>query len=224
MKDLPLAEKFRDILGYGMIIIKKEDNACVLNYYKKFGLIYVVSLMNSYLRTPKLIKFNQLIDILNKRYGTGIEKYPYQIQEFSKDGWLAGFAEADGSFGIVYNKTKTDESGKTITKRQVACRFRIDHRIICPNSNESYEPFLNKKNLATFLKVKLTVVNRTNGNQYFNITAKSRESLSIIKIYFNTYPLISSKYLDYLDWQRVVNLILSQSHYEERGKTKFRFN
>ena len=87
--------------------------------------------------------------------------------------------------------------------------------MICPNSNESYEPFLT--NLATFLKVKLTVVNRTNGKQYFNITAKSRESLSILKFYFNTYPLISSKYLDYLDWQRVVNLILSQSHYEEKN-------
>ena len=41
--------------------------------------------MNSYLRTPKLIKFNELIDTLNSRYGTDIKKYSYQTQCFSKD-------------------------------------------------------------------------------------------------------------------------------------------
>jgi len=41
--------------------------------------------MNSYLRTPKLIKFNELIDILNKKRDLGINKYPLQTQDLSKD-------------------------------------------------------------------------------------------------------------------------------------------
>ena len=97
----------------------------------------------------------------------------------------------------------------------MGCRFRIDQRMICPYANESYKPLL--KDLATFLDVNLKVVNRASGRKYFNITAKSRRSLNIIKNYFNTYPLFSTKYLNYLDWQKVVNLILSQTHYEDKN-------
>ena len=215
IKDLPLAVKLKEVIGFGWIRIKKEDNACVLTFHTIEGLTYIVSLINSYLRTPKLIKFNELIDTLNLRYGTIIKKYSYQTQDFSQDAWLAGFAEADGSFGITFTKKETDESGKITKKRKVGCRFRIEQRMICPHSGESYEPLLKK--IATFLDVNLNVVNRTSGNQYFNITAKSRKSLSILKNYFNTYPLFSSKYLDYLDWQKVVDLILSQTHYEDKN-------
>jgi hypothetical protein len=98
----------------------------------------------------------------------------------------------------MLTKKEIDESGKTgPPARRVACRFRIEQRMVCPHTNESYEPLL--KNLATFLNVNLNVVTRASGNQYFNITGKSRESLSILKNYFNLYPLFSSKYLDYLD-------------------------
>jgi len=41
--------------------------------------------MNSYLRTPKLKKFNDLIDILNQNKGLTINKYSVQTQDFSKD-------------------------------------------------------------------------------------------------------------------------------------------
>lgn len=44
--------------------------------------------MNSYLRTPKLTKFNALINILNQKRGRlrrSINKYPAQKQDLSKD-------------------------------------------------------------------------------------------------------------------------------------------
>lgn len=216
LKDLPWAKKLKEVTGFGWIRIKGEDNACVLTFHTIAGLIYVVSLMNSYLKTPKLKKFNDLIDILNTRYGTTFEKHSSALaQYFSKDAWLAGFAEADSSFGIIFTKKETDELGKTIKKRRVACRFRIEQRMVCPHTNESYEPLF--KNIAAFLSVNLNVVNRASGKSYFNITAKSRESLSILQNYFNTYPLFGSKYLDYQDWLKVVDLILSQSHYEDKN-------
>ena len=56
LKDLPLAVKLKEVTGFGWIRIKKEDNACVLIFHTIKGLIYVVSLINSYLRTPKLKK------------------------------------------------------------------------------------------------------------------------------------------------------------------------
>lgn len=174
--------------------------------------------MNSYLRTPKLTKFNELIDILNKKRDLNIIKYSVQTQDFSKDAWLAGFVDADGSFGIVYTKKEVNVSGKTTKKRKVACRLRIEQRMVDPNTMESYEPIL--KSIANFLGVNLVVVTRNTGNQYFNVTAKSRKSLSIIKDYFNTYPLLSSKYLDYKDFEVVVDFILQQTHYDDVNSTK----
>jgi hypothetical protein len=215
LKDLPLAERLKDVLGFGWIRIKEKENACVLTFHTIDGLIYIVSLMNSYLRTPKLKKFNDLIDILNKNKGLTINRYPALSQDFSKDAWLAGFIEADGSFGIINTKKEIDESGKVIKKRKVACRLRIEQRMADPETNESYEPILNK--IALFFSVNLLTVTRNNGKQYFNVSAKSRESLSIIKNYLNTYSLFSSKYHDFLDWEIVVDLILRQTHYDNEN-------
>ena len=220
LKDLPLAKRLKEVLGHGWIRIKEKENACVLTFHTIDGLIYIVSLMNSYLRTPKLIKFNELIDILNKKRDLNIKKFPIQTQDLNKDAWLAGFVEADGSFGIVYIDKEVDESGKTTKKRRVSCRLRIEQRMIDPYTNESYEPIL--KSIANFLGVNLVIVTRNTGKQYFNVSAKSRKSLNIIKDYFNTYPLFSSKYLDYKDFEEVVNFILQQTHYEDENSTRIK--
>lgn len=82
-----------------------------------------------------------------------------------------------------------------------------------PITKESYEAIF--KEIAAFLGVNLAIVKRINGNKYFNITAKSRESIFTVKNYFTRYPLFSSKYLDYKNWEQVVELILKQTHYEE---------
>ena len=215
LKDLPLAEKLKDVLGYGWIRIKQKENACVLTFHTIKGLIYIVSLMNSYLRTPKLNKFNKLIDILNQKEGLSIDKYSVQLQDFKKDSWLVGFIDADGSFGIINTNKETDELGKTTKKRRVACRFRIDQRMHDPLTNESYEPLF--KSIASFLGVNVTVVKKNTGKEYFNVTAKSRESISIVRNYLNMYPLFSSKYHDFKDWDIVVELILKQTHYNEEN-------
>jgi hypothetical protein len=83
-----------------------------------------------------------------------------------------------------------------------------------PITKDSYEPIL--KEIATFFGVNLLVVKREK-NSYFNVSAKSRESINIILNYLNTYPIFSSKYLDYKDWETVANLILRQTHYKEEN-------
>jgi len=85
LKDLPLAKRLKEIIGFGRIKIKKMDNACVLTFHTIEGLNYVISLMNSFLRTPKLVKFNELIDVINIRYGTSFSKYFVRLEDLSKD-------------------------------------------------------------------------------------------------------------------------------------------
>jgi hypothetical protein len=41
--------------------------------------------------------------------------------------------------------------------------------------------------------------------------------LSIILAYFSFFPLYSSKYLDYKDWEKASILILEKNHYTKQG-------
>jgi hypothetical protein len=55
------------------------------------------------LRTPKAYQINIIIDWLNNKHKSNIEKLPICSEALYKDAWLAGFIDADGSFGVELN-------------------------------------------------------------------------------------------------------------------------
>src|ERR1700733_2352954 len=75
LKDLPLCNHLKLILGDGYIRIKDKENACVLIFHTDNGVIKIINLINGYLRSPKLYKFNLTIDYFNEKYSLGIPKY-----------------------------------------------------------------------------------------------------------------------------------------------------
>jgi len=92
--DYPLVLALKAILG-GTIRHKKENHAYVLTISSISGLINIISLINGYLRTPKLHQFNNLINWINNHTGQSIlinSKYTSPILE---NAWLAGFIDAD---------------------------------------------------------------------------------------------------------------------------------
>jgi hypothetical protein len=101
--------------------------------------------------------------------------------------------DADGSFSIQYTKKKDGA-----LNRKVSCRLRIEQRMIEPKTNLSYFNILNE--IAQLLNCNLlTRKQLSTGNEYYTLAATSRNSFIIIINYFETFPLFSSKYLDYLD-------------------------
>jgi LAGLIDADG endonuclease len=83
-------------------------------------------------------------------------------------------------------------------KRQIACRLRIEQRMVDPITKLNYFEIFNK--IAKFLQCKLLIRKQlATGNNYYHVTATSSNSLHIIFNYFKIYPLYSSKYLDYSD-------------------------
>jgi hypothetical protein len=71
---LPLAEYLKSYIGYGFLRNKVKENAIVLTISNQKGLFRIVDLLNGKLRTPKIFKFNLLIDWLNTKYNTSINK------------------------------------------------------------------------------------------------------------------------------------------------------
>lgn len=213
LKNEKLAKKLLELIGYGFIRYKPRDNACVLVVSPVKGLKKIIECINGELRTPKIIQLHILIDWINKNHSSNIAKLALKKGNLDKDSWLAGFVDADGSFSIQH--TKLENNAK---KRKISCRLRIEQRMLEPITKNSYFDILTE--IALFLGCNLKTKKQiSTGNLYFNVTASSRKSLLIIITYFKSFPLYSSKFLDYKDWEQAAILILEKDHYTEKGIT-----
>lgn len=210
-KNEALAKKLLGVIESGFIRYRPKDNACVLVVSPVVGLKKIVKLINGELKTPKIYQLHNLIDWLNKNHNTNISKLPLNKDNVENSSWLSGFVDADGSFSVQY--TKTEDGAK---KRKISCRLRIEQRILDPVTNEDYSSILNQ--ICLFLNCKLlTRTQKSTNNTYYTLTASSKVSLEIIINYFNRYPLFSSKYLDYKDWEKVAHLIINNEHCTDKG-------
>ena len=83
--------------------------------------------MHGKLRTPKNKRFNDLIKLFNIKYSLNIAESLLDTSNFGDNSWLAGFAEADGHFGIKYVESKPkSETRKRSVSESVSLRFRLD--------------------------------------------------------------------------------------------------
>ena len=203
IKDKPLAEKLLKYLGKGFIAIRKT-NCIELRISEKKTLIRIVNLINGKFRTPKIDQLFKLIDWLNNKYSCNISKLPLDDSPLSQNSWLTGFIEADGGFYIRF-------------PNQIICKFNLEQRMIYPKTQESYFNILNK--ICLFLNVKLAVRSRLDKkNSYYVIRVENQKSNKILIDYLNKYPLLSSKYLDFLDWEKAFGVITQKDHKTELGK------
>lgn len=213
IKDLPLALLIQERLSCGSISKKRNTNACVLTINNYEGVIKLTLLINGKLRTNKIERLWELIDWLNNPptkeffnfetrklfYNLNIEKLPLDRSPLYNNPWLAGFIEADGSFGIRH----TENSKYLITKTF----FRISQSI----NNSWNKSNLNiMQNIANLLYTKIRLVNRKRNNNktysdYIVSTHSLKSNLAIIN-YLDNYPLFGSKYLDYLDYKEITLL------------------
>lgn len=217
LKNEALCKKLLDVIGSGFIRYKSKDNACVLVVSPVIGLKKIVNLINGELRTPKIHKLYSLIDWLNKKHNANLEKLPLNKDNLENSSWLSGYVDSDGSFSVQY--TKTENGAK---KRKISCRMRLEQRILDPITNESYYDILNQ--ICLFLNCNLnTKIQKSTNNSYYTFCASSKISLSILIKYFNKYPLFSSKYLDYKDWEEIAHLVINNKHLTDEGINRVEF-
>lgn len=161
------------------------------------GLIYVLSQISDYLRTPKIHQVNKLIIWLNQNKNTNFSLLINNNNSLSMDYWLAGFVDADGGFMINYKKKRDKDKNRDIIKLTLT----IEQRMVDFTSKETYELILNK--IALLFKTKVGIrAQKSTGRWYYRIVATSHISrLAVIK-YFAEFPLQSSKRLNFLDWKK----------------------
>lgn len=190
----------------------------------KKGVLKLTNLMNGYLRTPKILTFHKLIDKLNLNNSLEIPKLPIDNSSLDDNAWLAGFTEADGYFGVFISEYKPkSEDRKRSQSRRVKCRFAIEQRQFDRPTNSSCKPYM--KMIANFFNVTLLENTRTTfniPNSTYYIHVESREKLSKVIAYFDKYPLMGEKGLDYQDFKTVYSLILTNNHLTDLGREEIK--
>lgn len=218
-KDLPLINKLIEIFG-GRLRFKNKENAIVwiVNTHKE--LIKLIKLMNGYLRTPKINKFNDLILWLNDKYHYNIPIHSPDTSDLINNGWLAGFIDADGGFKIRYSEKQKDEkSNKIYSKGRIEVRFVLEQRqnINLPTNN-SYKPIMLKIQSFFGITTDLRTSKHNIDNTYWIIEVFSLTKLNLLIKYLTNYPLLTAKRNDFNDWLKVYQLMREKKHLNEEGK------
>lgn len=221
LKDKPLAEYLLHYLGKGTIV-KRKTNSVELRFSAKKTIIKIVDLINGKFRTPKIDQLYKLIDWMNKNYSTKINKLPLDDSPINLNSWLSGFIDADGNFYIRFSE------------KQIICKFALEQRIIYPKTNESYDFILNY--ICLYFNIKLhTRIKKMPAqseafksyfkpfgfirkNSYYIIKIENQQSIKLLINYLKDYPLLSSKYLDFLSWDKAFKEIINKTHFTIEGR------
>jgi hypothetical protein len=148
---------------------------------------------------------------------------------------MSGFSDADGNFSINIHK----RSDKNSTRVQLYYRLEIKqtyHKLDSDGNKISFFPIMSK--VAGFLGVNVYSRSRIKNDKVFytfTVMSHNKDSLSKITDYFNKFPLLSSKYLDYKDFLYIFELQRNNkfitSYLEEAvnirknfNRTRIRFN
>ena len=218
-KDLPLINKLVEMFG-GRLRFKTKENAIVWIVNRHQELINLITVMNGYLRTPKINKFNDLIVWLNDRYHYNIPINSVDTSSLNSNGWLAGFIDADGAFKVRYTEKRIDEkTNKVLTKGRIEVRFALEQRkILGPQINESYKPIMLKIQSFFGINTDLRESKHNEDKFYWIVEVTSLNRLNILIQYLNKYPLLTAKRNDFEDWYKVYQLIADKKHLSEDGK------
>jgi hypothetical protein len=122
------------------------------------------------------------------------------LPETIKPYWFAGFASGDGSFSVEILKSSTHNSGYQVILKFVITQHTRDVELL-----RSFISFLGggfvreRDNISEFRIVKLSL-----------ITNK-------LIPFFNEYPIIGNKHLDFLDFCKIAEIMNNNTHKTPEG-------
>jgi len=296
--DLPLADYLQKLTKCGTVLIKPERGYVLWQIQDIISIFTIISIINGFMRTPKIEAVNRTIDWLNNyilysktklilRKRPTILKLirikiltskPLDNSPIESNAWLSGFTDADGNFSInlhkrtnknstrvqlyyrlevnqnYHNRPKARPSGSTLEPKGLPPSRRERSNLplskgeggrdayigrlrqggskevsIIPLGALAFFPIISK--IGLYLGV--TVYSRSRivkDKIFYSFTIMSHNKISNANVclYFNKYPLLSSKFLDYKDWEYVLNLQnlnnLTSSYLDQTIKIKTNFN
>ena len=172
----------------------KNKEAVILVVSKGESIRRVIELINGKIRSDN--KFNQINNnILSNPRFKDLPLISKNKDSNLNNHWLAGFSDADASFQIkLISKNKRTEA-------------RLNYQI---DQKENTLLILIKNFLGGNLGY------RKSQDTYYYGSTSFGSAVKVIN-YFDQYPLLSSKHLNYLKWRKAYILIQNKEHLTESG-------
>ena len=222
--DLPLAKYLCDLTQCGKVYIKPGRGYVLWQISDLIGVFKIICIINGHMRTPKHEVLHRAINwynnyiIKNKDSKLPITNYilsniypidclPLDESTIDNNNWLSGFTDADGNFSINIHQRKNKNSSRVQPFFRIEVRQNYHRKDIITDENLSYYFVMSK--IANYFGVNLYSRSRTINEKVYSsfiLMAANQNSLDITINYFNKFPLLSSKYLDYLDWLKIVEI------------------
>jgi len=198
--DVSTAYYIKNMIGYGTISKVKDKKAYKLSIFHQKGVEKVWGLVNGKFQAPYKIeqakrhsydvKFNTII-------------HPVDETPILETYWLAGFADADGSFSIFISQSKTHKLGKN-----VKIPFRVTQKY-----PELIIKILNAFGGGTLYQ------NKTDKTYRYSTVTFDRAF--IVANYFDRFQLINNnKWMRYRYWKKALVIIQNKQHLTLEGLQK----
>ena len=192
--DASLAYFIKGRIGYGNIYKVKNKEAVILVVSKGEGICRVIELINGKIRSDN--KLNQINkNILSNPRFKDLPLISKNNDSNLNNHWLAGFSDADAIFQIkLKSKNKRTEA-------------RLNYQI---DQKENTLLILIKNFLGG------NIGYRKSQDTYYYGSTSFGSAVKVIN-YFDQYPLLSSKHLNYLKWRKAYILIQNKEHLTDLG-------
>lgn len=196
-KDAAILFYIKKTLGFGTVSVQsKVSKTHHFRVRDKEGLSKIIDIFNGYLQLNKCKKrFELFIIAYNLHYNVNIDYNRKFIDLISlNSAWLCGFTDAEGCFTVSVIKYEFREyplvQVRYILSQQDEKEL-LDKIAILLNGRVSYQKSYNGHNMA----VQLTY-------------------LKIVIFYFSKFKLKTFKYISYLKWKKIYNLVILKKHRE----------
>ena len=242
VKDLPILLSFKDTLGVGTVSTKGKvtsytvktfkDLAVIVNHFKLYPLVsskylvyqywlqaYNIMATKEHFNYQGMTKLAALKNLINFGLSDSLkEAFPdfnislidtmsYNFRGIPHGMWVAGFASGDGSFYTKLTQYKyTYHTG---------CVFKITLHLKDTALLEGLYDYLSKY----FPNISFNKYNsRTNKGIFFSKQTVSlnisniKDICNIVIPFFDIYPVLGVKKMDYNDFRNIYNIILSKGH------------
>jgi len=244
-KDLPLLMQFQTFFGgIGTLTYDKADNAWIYSVSSVTELLNVIipHFMNYPMLTQKAADFNlfvQIVQLMNKgahlnqaglqqivnikaslNKGSSefvqsnfplinpVKRKTIETTEISDPHWISGFVSGEGNFDAGIRKATNTR------KERVYLRFRITQHERDLKLMELLIKYFGAGRIECDKRLKHSVVTLVIGN-FSDISNK-------IIPFFDQYPIFGVKYLDYLDWANIANIMILGNHKTPEGLEKIK--
>lgn len=220
-KDKPLCKYLINLTKCGKIT-KEKGNHFIWQINKLSEIYIILSLTNGYYRTPKYEAYLRAIEYNNDYYNKNInhthpntiniinnidilKALPLDKSNIESNSWLAGFTDADGNFSLAIDSARS----------RIKPAYRLEIRqnysnYVEPQNKELYDFnfFEVMSKIGAYLEVNLYTRSRNLNlgkeiktyHTFIIMTNSIIKNTNVIS-YFDKFPLLSSKFLDYSDWK-----------------------